>query len=127
MRTSPLFRPFDDAERTQLVARFRFLEIDAGTAVLTPGTRPDGLYIVLAGQLTVIRDGAVAALLGPGELIGETALLSGGKVQSEVAAKTKVLALCLPAAEFREVIMTHPHVLEYIGEQAEKGRRLRIL
>jgi hypothetical protein len=27
----------------------------------------------------------------------------------------------------REVIMTHPHVLEYIGEQAEHSRRLQIL
>jgi hypothetical protein len=33
----------------------------------------------------------------------------------------------LPADEFREVIMTHPHVLEYIGEQAEHSRRLQIL
>jgi CRP-like cAMP-binding protein len=127
MRTSPLFRPFDDSERSALVARFRFLEIEAGTVVLTPGTRPDGLYIVLAGQLSVKRDVATAALLGPGDLIGENALLSGGKIQSEVAARTKVLALCLPAADFREMIMTHPHVLEYIGEQAEQRRRLHIL
>jgi hypothetical protein len=28
---------------------------------------------------------------------------------------------------FREVIMTHPHVLEYIGEQAAHSRRLEIL
>jgi len=28
---------------------------------------------------------------------------------------------------FREVIIAHPHVLEYIGEQAEHSRRLQIL
>jgi CRP-like cAMP-binding protein len=127
MRTSPLFRPFNDAQRIELAAKFKFLEIDAGTLVLGSGQRPDGLYIVLAGQFLVQRNGTAVAQLGPGDLIGETALLSGGSFKSDVVARGKGLALCLPAAIFREVIMTHPHVLEYIGEQAEHSRRLQIL
>jgi CRP-like cAMP-binding protein len=127
MRTSPLFRPFNDAQRIELAARFKFLEIDGGTVVLGAGARPDGLYIVLAGQFLVLRNGSAVAQLGPGDLIGETALLSGGVFKSDVVARGKGLALCLPAATFREVIMTHPHVLEYIGEQAEHSRRLQIL
>ncbi len=127
MRTSPLFRPFNDAQRIELAAKFKFLEIDAGTIILGAGERPDGLYIVLAGEFLVRRDGSALAQLGPGDLIGETALLSGGTFKSDVVARGKGLALCLPAAVFREVIMTHPHVLEYIGEQAEHSRRLQIL
>lgn len=127
MKTSPLFRPFDDQERAELANRFRFLEIDAGARLLTAGTRPDGLYIVLAGQFSVERDHSTLATLGAGSLIGETALLSGGSLRSDVIALNKALALCLPARDFREVIMTHPHVLEYIGEQAEHSRRLQIL
>jgi CRP-like cAMP-binding protein/tetratricopeptide (TPR) repeat protein len=127
MRTSPLFRPFNDAQRIELAAKFKFLEIDAGTVILGAGGRPDGLYIVLAGQFLVMRNKSAVAQLGPGDLIGETALLSGGSFRSDVVAQGKGLALCLPAAVFREVIMTHPHVLEYIGEQAEHSRRLQIL
>jgi CRP-like cAMP-binding protein len=127
MRTSPLFRPFNDAQRIELAGKFKFLEIDAGTVILGAGERPDGLYIVLAGQFLVLRNGSAVAQLGPGDLIGETALLSGGAFRSDVVARGKGLALCLPAAIFREVIMTHPHVLEYIGEQAEHSRRLQIL
>lgn len=127
MRTSPLFRPFDASERQSLAARFRFLEIDANSTLFTAGSRPDGLYIVLAGQFVVKRAGVAVATLGPGNLVGETALLSGGAIQSEIASLGKSLALCLPAREFREVIMTHPHVLEYIGEQAEQSRKLQIL
>jgi CRP-like cAMP-binding protein len=127
MRTSPLFRPFNDEERNALAARFKFLEIEANTKLLSAGTRPDGLYIVLAGTYQVQRNGATVATVGPGELIGETALLSGGTFRSDVVARGKGLALCLPAADFREVIMTHPHVLEYIGEHAEQSRRLQIL
>jgi cAMP-dependent protein kinase regulator len=127
MRTSPLFRPFNDAQRIELAAKFKFLEIDAGTVLLGAGERPDGLYIVLAGQFVVARKGTAIAELGPGDLIGETALLASSVFKSDVIARGKALALCLPAAVFREVIMTHPHVLEYIGEQAEHSRRLQIL
>lgn len=127
MRTSPLFRPFDDEQRNALAARFKFLEIESNTKLLSAGTRPDGLYIVLAGSYQVQRDGATVATVGPGELIGETALLSGGAFKSDVVARGKGLALCLPAADFREMIMTHPHVLEYVGEHAEQSRRLQIL
>lgn len=127
MRTSPLFRPFTEDERRALAAKFRFLEIDAGTQVLGKGQRPDGLYIVLAGRFVVARDGTPVAQLGPGDLIGETALLSGGVFKSDVTAHHRSLALCLPANDFRVMIMTHPHVLEYVGEQAEHSRRLQIL
>ena len=127
MRTSPLFRPFDDEQRNALAARFKFLEIESDTKLLAAGVRPEGLYIVLAGTYQVQRNGTTVATVGPGELIGETALLSGGTFRSDVIARGKGLALCLPAADFREVIMTHPHVLEYIGEHAEQSRRLQIL
>jgi CRP-like cAMP-binding protein/tetratricopeptide (TPR) repeat protein len=126
-RTSPLFRPFDDAARAELAAKFQFLEIEPDTKLLATNAKPEGLYIVLAGAFQVIRAGVVVATLGPGDLIGETALLSGGTFRSDVVARGKSLALCLPAADFREVIMTHPHVLEYVGEQAEHARRLQIL
>jgi CRP-like cAMP-binding protein len=126
-RTSPLFRPFDETERAMLASRFRFLEVTAGSTLLAAGARPDGLYIVLAGSFAVRREGVQVGTIGPGDLIGETALLSGGVLKSEVVARGKSLALCLPAADFRELIMTHPHLLEYIGEQAEQSRKLRIL
>lgn len=122
-RTSPLFRPFDDQQRLELAARFKFLEIDHGKKIITGGKRPDGLYIVLAGSFDV----ANAARVGPGELVGETALLAGKQFRSDVTASGKCLALFLPAADFRELIMTHPYVLEYIGDASPESRKLEIL
>jgi CRP-like cAMP-binding protein len=126
-RTSPLFRPFDAGQRAEIAGRFSFLEIQDGSVLLASGARPDGLYIVLAGQFAVRRGGVQVAALGPGDLIGETALLSGGVFRSTVVANGKALALCLPASDFRELIMSHPQVLEYIGEHAELSRKLQIL
>ena len=124
VRTSPLFRPFDEAEGRALADRFRFLEIDDTAVILPAGERADGLYIVLAGQVEV-RGGRV--MLGPGDLIGETSLITGERVTHPVVAVGKCLALCLPAPQFRELIMTHPHVLEYVGQQVEARRKVRMI
>jgi CRP-like cAMP-binding protein len=126
-RTSPLFKPFEEEERIELTDRFRFLEIDRGATILMPGQRSDGLYIVLAGRVEVQRGDGTRVVLGPGDLLGETSLLTGERVTNPVVASTKCLALCLPAEEFRELIMTHPHVLEYVGEQAEARRKVRMI
>jgi CRP-like cAMP-binding protein len=126
MLTSPLCRPFAGRQRREFASRFRFLEIEGGSVVMAPGDEADGLYIVLAGQFVVRRGGEDAAILGPGELIGETVLMTGAPLQSSVIANTKCLALWLPVDHFREVIMIHPHVLEYVGAQAEQRRRLQI-
>jgi CRP-like cAMP-binding protein len=124
--TSPLFRPFDDAERRALAARFKFLEIERGATIIPGGSKADGLYILLAGRLGTRRSTG-PELFGPGDLIGEGSLLAGEKFEQPVEAIGKALALCLPAAEFRELIMTHPHVLEYVGEQAEARRKVAML
>jgi CRP-like cAMP-binding protein len=127
MRTSPLTRPLSEPERAELSSKFAFLEIETGTKLITAGAKPDGLYIILSGTFAVHRGVQTVANLGAGHFIGETALLSGSAFRSDVIARTKGLALCLPANAFREMVMQHPHVLEYIGEQAELSRRLQIL
>jgi len=120
VRTHALFAPFADADRRELVSHFKFLEIEPGTTILQQGVRATGLYAMLAGKVDVIRDGARIGDLGPGELFGMTSLLTGAPCAKSVRSVPKCLALCLPASDFREIIMTHPQVLSYIGELVEE-------
>jgi len=124
VQTHPLFAPFADADRRDLIARWKFLEIEPGTTITAAGTKAPGLYALLAGQVDVLADGAPVAVLGPGEMFGETSLLTGQPDRVTVRSRAKCLALCLPASDFREVIMTHPQVLSYIGELVEERERV---
>jgi cAMP-dependent protein kinase regulator len=121
-RTSELFLPFDDAERVALTRRFELVEVAAGTSLITQGARADGLYVTLAGKVEVWRDGHpdVVAVLGAGEVFGEISLLAGGGSIAHCRAATRVLALRMPVATFQEVIMTHPQVLQYVGDLAAR-------
>lgn len=123
VQTHPLFTPFALADRRLLVNRFKFLEIEPGTTIVQQGVHALGLYALLAGRVEVSVDGARVSQLGPGDLFGMMSLLTGRTSTKTVRTLPKCLALCLPAADFREVIMTHPTVLSYVGELAEERER----
>ena len=127
VQTHPMFQAYGDAERRDLVSRFRFLEIGAGATVLEQGKRAPGLYALLAGTVELRRDGGVVATLGPGDLFGEVSVLTGEPSDVTVVAGPRCLALCLPASDFREIIMTHPHVLSYIGDLVDERRRREVV
>jgi cAMP-dependent protein kinase regulator len=124
-RTSELFEPFTDDERRGLAAQFEVVEVDAGTRLITQGTRADGLYIVMAGRVEVQRGGHVVATLLTGDVFGEMSLIAGRGSTADVVAATRLLALRMPAKTFREMIMTYPQVLAYLGELSSKRSLLK--
>ena len=124
-RTSELFEPFTDEERRALAGRFEVVEVDPRTTLITQGTKADGLYIVMAGKALVERDGRAVATLMSGDVFGEMSLLAGRGSNANVRAETRVLALRMPAKTFREVIMTYPQVLAYLGELSSRRSLLQ--
>lgn len=60
--------------------------------------------VILAGQVDVALDGRVVAELGPGDHVGETALLDGSPRPVSVIAKTAVRAVLVGAREFRALV-----------------------
>jgi cAMP-dependent protein kinase regulator len=124
-RTSELFEPFTDDERRALAAKFEVVEVEAGTRLITQGTRADGLYIVMAGRADVSRGGTPIASLLSGDVFGEMSLLAGRGSTADVHAATRLLALRMPVKTFREMIMTYPQVLEYLGELSSRRSLLK--
>lgn len=128
VHTNPLFNSYGGAERQSLAEKFRFLEGEPGAVLIAEGERANGLYILLAGQAEVSTAGDGAeptrlATLGPGDLCGEMSLLANADAVATVKLTTKAFVLKLPADVFRQVIMTHPQVLMFVGELAEERRR----
>ncbi len=126
--TSPLFAPFAGEEREMLASRFKFLEAEPGAVLITQGHRAEGLFVMLSGQAEVVMatpDGERRRLatLASGDLSGEMSLLSNGPAVATVRTTSKAFLLELPGDDFRQVIMTHPQVLMFVGDLAEERRR----
>jgi CRP-like cAMP-binding protein len=121
--TSPLFAPFTALERLALAARFHFLEIDEGLRIIEEGGKSAGLFVLLAGEVQAVADHQTVVRLLPGEAFGEISLITGQPSTAQVTAMCKCFLLFLPRADFTEIIMTHPQVLEYLGSLVEARAR----
>ena len=121
--TSPLFAPFTPLERIGLAARFQFLEIDEGLRILEQGVKSPGLFVLLAGEAQAVASGRVVAHLESGDAFGEISLITSQPATAAIVALSKSFVLYLPRADFSEIIMTHPQVLEHISTLAEVRMR----
>lgn len=127
IKTSPLFAPFTGPDSRALASKFRFLEVAKGAWVLEQGKRATGLYVLLAGEMEAVRmEHNVERHVGslqPGSICGEMSMLANQPAPFSVRAMSKSFILQLPIRVFREVIMTHPQVLEFFAEMAEERQR----
>ena len=69
---------------------------DAGEQLIEQGEEGSQLFLILDGLVDVEVDGEEVAELGPGALLGEMALLEGGKRTASVYATTPVRAVVVP-------------------------------
>jgi len=93
-------------------AKPRLRRLRAGRFLTKQGDPGDELFLVLDGVLSVDVDGRALAELGPGAVIGERALLEGGKRTSTVRALTPVKVAVASAAQIdigalRHLAATH--------------------
>jgi CRP-like cAMP-binding protein len=64
------------------------LEIEEGATLLREGDFGYAVFAITDGTAEVIQDGNVLRTLGPGDVFGEIAVLSGGRRTATVVAKT---------------------------------------
>ncbi len=114
LSTSALFRPLERGERRELATRFRARDALAGEVVISQGGQGDGLYVILAGEVEVLRDGASAGTLGAGDVFGEMSLLDGVPAIATVRTLRRTSLLRLPASELSAVLERYPAVRAHL-------------
>ncbi len=64
-------------------------KLDADEILVEQGAAGDELYLLLDGVLSVEVDGDEVAEIGPGAILGELALLEGGRRTATLRARTR--------------------------------------
>ena len=124
LATSPLFRPLDKTERRELAARFRARDALPAESIVNEGTPADGLYVILAGEVEVLREEAELSRLGTGDVFGEMSLLDAVGANATVRALRRTSLLRLPVADLADVLERYPLVRQHL--QALRDARAEI-
>jgi len=109
LRTIPLFRQLSDDQAELLLRNQIAAEVAAEQVLLHEQDEGEGLVVILEGLAKVrsySADGeeVVMALLGPGDLLGEMAVLTAGVRNADVVALTRLLTVKLRAGGYRQLL-----------------------
>jgi CRP-like cAMP-binding protein len=116
LRTSDVLKFVPLAERPVLVERFTTRVFEKNQRIILQEERPPGLYLIASGEVAVVRregsgDPLVLSTLGPGEVVGEVAMVLRRKANADVIALQPTVTLFLPMESFLGLVYEHPAIL----------------
>ncbi len=124
VRTSPILGAVDPAERGDLVSRFETRTFEPGELLIRKGEPPNGLHLIASGEVEVSttegEERLVIAKLGPGEVVGEVAMILRRESMADVQAVHPSVTLFLSGAGFHEILRAHPTLLAQLYDLAVK-------
>jgi CRP-like cAMP-binding protein len=127
MHSSPLFSSFEPKVRLELAQLFEVRRADPGTVLAERGRRSDGLYVLLAGNVTATGDGGASTRIARGSAFGHASLLGAVAADVTVKAITEAVLLRLPAVKFSSLAALYPPVLAFLAESAAEPLRASLL
>ncbi len=124
MRTNFILRAANPAERPALVERFTVRTFEAGDKIVSQGSQPEGLHLIALGEVAIVHqdksDSTIVAKLGPGEVVGEVALVLRRPAITDVVASHPTVTLFLAREKMMEFVKAHPKVFVDLYELAVK-------
>lgn len=118
--------PFRDCSVRELRAIERLmtrLDLPGERVLCEQGERGYEVIFLVDGIARVERDGVEVALLGPGEVIGEMAVLSGSVRNATVTSVTPVRIFVLDTREFGAVMEAVPSIRRWVTDVADRRER----
>lgn len=111
----------DPAEQEALGSVASMRTYAAGARLMTRGEQADHVIVILGGRtkISVDRDGRerILAVRGPGQLVGERAVLQASVRSATVTALDVVWALVVQSEDFAAFLSDHPRVLTILYDQ----------
>jgi CRP-like cAMP-binding protein len=127
LATSPLFRPFTPQQRLDLARRFTGHDVAPGTDIIREGDIGRGLYVVLAGEVEVLKGEepfeTTLAALRAGDVFGEIALVRGTPATATVRAARPSTVLFLAREYFDRLIAALPEMRQFFESLTEERLR----
>jgi CRP/FNR family transcriptional regulator, cyclic AMP receptor protein len=119
----PLFEGLSRRHLKQIAEHADEISFHEREIIVEAGQPGGSFFVILEGEVRVVRGDRTIARVGPGEFFGEISLLDGGPRTASVIAETPVVAIRLFKASFDKVVREEPGVAGKI--LAAVARRLR--
>jgi CRP/FNR family cyclic AMP-dependent transcriptional regulator len=104
----PTFADCSKGDVEALVEAGATFALPAGWPLVQEGIPADSCYVLVEGSALVFHQREQIAELGPGDLVGEMALLGGGQRRATVTSSSRVTGLRVDNTALEPVLAKHP-------------------
>jgi len=110
LRNVPLFSDLSAKELMSLSRLMDEIDLKPGTVIIREGNTGGEFFIVIEGTIEVKRKGRRLARLGPGDYLGEIALIDHGPRTATAMVETDARLLVLASREFHSMLASDPRI-----------------
>ena len=110
LRRAPLFEGLSRKDLVQLARLTEEVEVPAGKVLCEEGEPGREFFVLVEGEVDVIRKGRRVSTRGAGDFVGEIALLEDTTRTATVTAKTPLRVFVLTRQDFRRLVDDNPNV-----------------
>jgi CRP-like cAMP-binding protein len=111
------------SEVQAIIPLLKPLSVQPDTVLCQEGAPGDAMFMIVSGEADIYKGQKLMAQLGPGEMFGEMALLTGEDRSASVVARTPMRLYELDKADFDSMLTRSPHLAS--GLSRILARRLR--
>ncbi|MCB0308044.1 MAG: cyclic nucleotide-binding domain-containing protein [Bdellovibrionales bacterium] len=120
LRSTKLFSSLSVEEIHLMADTLEAVKYSSGSEIMREGERGEEIYIIKKGLVSISKQAGarrqVLKELGPGEIIGEMAAITGENRMASVHAVKTTEMLILPGQRFKELLKKYPQLLEITEE-----------
>jgi CRP-like cAMP-binding protein len=110
----PLFQDLRRHERERIAGWADEIDLPAGYHLLDQGRFPHEFFVIEEGEVEVRVGDRLVSTLGPGEMLGEIALVNQDRRTASVIAASPVRAIVMAPREFEAMRSEMPTIAERI-------------
>ncbi len=119
----PVFETLTKEHLQRVALVIRELHVPPNVYVIREHRAGEAMFVVIAGTLQILKRGVVEENLvqtvGPGEILGEMALLTGGKRIASARALTACSLLQIDRDDFQELFAANHDVMKLVWDACE--------
>jgi CRP-like cAMP-binding protein len=107
----PVFAGLSRRSLERIARVAKDVELRPGQVLIEPRAKGSGMFVLLEGAVTVGTRGKRSRELGPGDIVGELALLTtDAQRTARVRATTPIRCLAISRGDFRRILTDEPKV-----------------
>ena len=106
----PLFAGLTLDQRASIARMCEQLEVEAGETLVKEGDFGFAAFAITSGTADVSQDGTILRTLGPGDMFGEIAVLSGGRRTATVVASSSMKVVTVLNRDMWRLEREHPDI-----------------